>query len=55
MYNFQECHLDKAEWLKNEVELVFIWAEPVKANSVSGFFLEGWGCVGSLLPRMGFL
>ena len=55
MYNFQECHLDKAEWLKNEVELVFIWAEPVKANSVSGFFGGRGCCVGSLLLCTGFL
>lgn len=37
MYSFQECHLDGVEWLGNEVGLVCIWAEPVKANSVKGF------------------
>lgn len=37
MYSFQECHSGEAEWLKNEVELVFTWAEPVKATSVGRF------------------
>lgn len=38
MFNCQECHSDGVEWLGNEVELVFIWAEPVKTNSASAFF-----------------
>lgn len=37
MYSSQECHLDGVEWLENEVEVVFICAEPVKDNSARGF------------------